>query len=91
MNKMCFSLSKAAEEHLKAVLPGFVEEMSKEKLVPMLSYSGSGKCEKDGKVTWEYAGPLFLLAGQKREKLRDGEDYDILVFQFGYGTLTSFS
>jgi hypothetical protein len=79
-DKISFTLSKSAHEHLQKVLPGWVEGMSKQKLVPILSYSGAGSTEKDGKVIWEYRGTLFLLAGQKREALRDGKFYDVLGF-----------
>lgn len=79
--KIGFILSKSARAHLKAVLPEWVGGCQKKKLVPLLSFSGGGRREdKQGNVTWEYNGSLFLLAGQKREALRDGKYYDLLGF-----------
>lgn len=77
---MNFSLSKPAEDYLKGVLPDFVEFMSKQELVPSLSHSRGSRSKKDGRVVWEYNGPLFLLAGQKREALRVGKYYDVLGY-----------
>ena len=84
-DKLSFTLSKSAQEHLQKILPGYEEGMSKRKLVPTLSYAGAGRKEKDGKVIWEYKGPLFLLAGQKCEAPRDGKYYDVLGFPVWIG------
>ena len=86
-DKISFTLSKSAHEYLQKALPGCVEWMSKQNLVPILSFSGGGRHEKDGKVIWEYSGPLFLLAGQKREALRDGKYYDVLGFPVWIGEI----
>lgn len=84
-----FTLSKSAREHLQKLLPGWVGRMSERKLVPILCWSGGGRTEKGGKVIWEYRGPLFSLAGQKREALRDGRFYDVLGFPIWMGEMDS--
>src|SRR6185369_16611056 len=64
-----FTLSKPAQEYLQALLPDWIEQMSQRQLVPTLSFSGAESTVIGGKVTWTYRGPLFCVAGQKREKL----------------------
>lgn len=86
-DKISFTLSSSAEAHLQKILPDWIDGMSKRELVSILSYSGGGRREKGGKVIWEYRGPLFLLAGQKRESLRDGKYYDVLGFPVWIGEI----
>lgn len=75
-----FALSESAQNYLSKTLPDWTKHTRERGIVPMLSFSGAVRMEKDGKVICEYRGPLFLLASQKREKLRDGKYYDVMGF-----------
>jgi hypothetical protein len=78
--KIKFTLSPSAKAHLVKILSNWVESTSQKGLVPILSFSGGGRMEKDGKILWEYRGPEFLIAGQRPEALRGGKYYDLLGF-----------
>src|SRR5262249_23911533 len=84
-DKIGFNLTESAEEYLSKMLPGWTREASARGLVPILSYSGGGRCEKDGRITWEYLGPLFLLADQRQEALGSGKYFDLLGFPVWIG------
>ena len=88
-DKIDFSLSKSAQEYLSGILPNWTQQMSERGFVPMLSYSGSetATCKKSGKVTWEFRGALFLLAGHRPEALRDGGYFDLAGFRVWIGNM----
>lgn len=78
LEKIDFASSASAEAHLLKYLPEWVGTMSKQGIVPILSWCGGTKMEKGGKVLWEYTGPQFCVAGQKPEALSGGKYYDLL-------------
>lgn len=55
--------------------------------MPILSYSGGGRAEKNGKIIWEYRGALFLLGGQRQEALQKGRYFDLLGFPVWIGEI----
>jgi hypothetical protein len=84
-DKIGFNLTESAEDYLSKTLPDWTKEASARGLVPILSYSGGGRCEKDGQITWEYQGPFFLLADQRHGALGNGKYFDLLGFPVWIG------
>ena len=87
-DRIDFTLTVSAQEYLSKTLPDWVKQTSEKGLVPLLSYAGGGRSEKDGKITWEYhGGALFLLAGQRREALSKGKYFDLVGFPLWIGEI----
>ena len=79
-DRIGFTLTELAQEYLSKTLPDWIKQTSEQRLVPTLSFSGGGRAERNGKVTWEYRGALFLLGGQRRGALQKGGYFDLLRF-----------
>ena len=76
--KINFTLSNSAEAYLRKSLPGWVEIVLKRGSVPILTHTGGGRAEKDGKIIWQYKGPAFVIAGQKTGSLSGGKYHDLV-------------
>jgi hypothetical protein len=87
-DKIDFTLTESAQEYLSKTLADWVKQTSEKGLVPILSYAGEGRSEKDGKIIWEYrGGALFLLANQRREALQSGRYFNLLGFSVWIGDI----